>query len=264
MMPMGEAKRKKKKLSPRILEQSPWCCYCGGKERATTIDHVPAKIVFPNKQRPAGLEVPACLPCNNGMSKFDQMAGVFSRVSQKDPPMTDRVEFRKLVANVHMDFPFWRAEIGRDTSSAETSLRSIFGNDRDKVAGVKVGPITSLCFETMAAKFGFALHFVKTGVIVPPDGAVEVRFRTNLELYEKGLPEALVQQLGAPETLQQGKFNVGEFFTYRAAWFPDGLAGIYVCRVGIAFTTVAIVLASDELARKISYGRRFLPGDFKR
>jgi hypothetical protein len=110
----------------------------------------------------------------------------------------------------------------------------------------------------------FALHFEKTRFIVPPDGAVEVRFRTNLELYEQGLPDALLQQLGEPETLRQGTFHVSDFFSYRAAWFPDGLAGIYVCRVGIAFTTVAIVLASPELVRKVAYGRRFLPGDFRR
>lgn len=127
-----------------------------------------------------------------------------------------------------------------------------------------MGPITKQCFETMAAKFGFALHFEKTRLIVPPSGAVEVRFRTNLELYEKGLPDALLRQLGPPETLQQGTFHVGDFFSYRAAWFPDGLAGIYVCRVGIAFTTVAIVLASAELARKVGNGQRILPGDFKR
>ena len=261
---MGEAKRRKK-LSARILGQHPFCCYCGGNERATTIDHVPAKILFPYKQRPAGLEVPACLPCNKATSKFDQMAGVFSRVSEKDPPMTDRTEFRKLVANVHEDFPGWRAELEGDTSSAEDRLRTIFGKDRDKVAGVTVGPITKLCFETMAAKFGFAFHFVKTGKIVSPAGAVEVRFRTNLELYEQGLPEVLLRQLGEPETLKQGSFHVGDFFSYRAWWFPDGHAGAYVCRVGIAFTTIAIVLASDELARTVvGNGRRFIPGDFRR
>ena len=48
---MGEAKRRKK-LSARILEKHPFCCYCGGNERATTIDHVPAKIVFPYKRAP--------------------------------------------------------------------------------------------------------------------------------------------------------------------------------------------------------------------
>ena len=59
-----------------FFEKHPFCCYCGGAEKATTIDHVPAKIMFPNKHRPAGLEVPSCSPCNRGTSKFDQMAGV--------------------------------------------------------------------------------------------------------------------------------------------------------------------------------------------
>jgi hypothetical protein len=260
---MGEAKRRKK-LSARALEKHPFCCYCGGNEVATTIDHVPAKILFPNKRRPAGLEVPACGDCNRATSKFDQMAGVFSRVSKQDPPTTDRGEFRRLVRNVHKDFPEWAAEISGDTASWEASLQAIFGRDRNKVDAVTVGPITKLCFETMAAKFGFALHFDKTNKIVPPDGAVEVRFRTNMELYEQQLPDSLVRELGPPETLRQGAFNVGEYFSYRASWFPDGRAGIYVCKVGIAFTTIAIVLAGGDLAQKVRLERRFLPGDFKK
>jgi hypothetical protein len=68
------------------------------------------------------------------------------------------------------------------TRSTRTSLKL--------VAGVTVGPITKSCFEMMAAKFGFAIHYDKTGVIVPPGGAVEVRFRTNLELHETSLPAA--------------------------------------------------------------------------
>ena len=150
-------------------------------------------------------------------------------------------------------------------ASAEARLQEIFGEDRGKVDGVTVGPITTLCFETIAAKFGFALHFEKTKRIVPLDGVLEVRFRTNLELYEKPLPEVLLRQLGETETLKQGSFHVGDFFKYRAAWFPDGHAGLYVCQVGVAFTTIAVVLASDELARKVGgTGRRFIPGDFKR
>lgn len=221
------------------------------------------RLFFLTNGRPSGLEVPACLPCNKGTSNFDQMAGVSSRVSEMDPPQTDRAEFKSLVANVHSDFPGWRAELSGDTSSAEQSLRAIYRDDRDKVAGVTVGPITKSCFEMMAAKFGFAIHYDKTGVIVPPGGAVEVRFRTNFELHETSLPDRLVRELGPTQTLTQGSFNVGEYFSYRSTWYPDGRAGMYVCRVGIAFTTVSIVLANAKLAEGVLSGRRFRPGDFK-
>jgi hypothetical protein len=259
---MGQAKQRKK-LGVRILERHPSCCYCGGAEKATTIDHVPAKIVFPNKHRPAGLEVPACSPCNRGTSKFDQMAGVFSRLSEMDPVQTDRTEFRKLVTNVHRDFPDWRAEMAGDIGSHENELRALYGPNRDKIEGVPVGPITQLCFEVMAAKFGFALHFSKTGVIVPPGGAVEVRFRTNIELYKNSLPDVLLRDLGMPETLRQGSFDVSDYFSFRAAWFPDGQAGVYVCKVGIAFTTVSVVLANAGIAQRVNQGKRFAPGNFK-
>jgi hypothetical protein len=165
---------------------------------------------------------------------------------------------------VHSEFPAWRAELSGDTTSAEERLLAVYGADRDKVSAVTAGPITRSCFETMAAKFGFAIHYEKTGVIVSPGGAVEVRFRTNMELYETGLPDRLLRELGPSQTLSQGSFNVGDYFSYKAAWFPDGHAGMYVCRVGIAFTTVSIVLANATLAQNVLNGRRFVPGDFKR
>jgi hypothetical protein len=149
---MGEAKRKKR-LSARILQEHPFCCYCGGGVAATTIDHVPAKILFPYKRRPRGLEVPACTACNKANSKFDQMAGVFSRVSKQDPVVTDRDEFKKLVANVHKDFPGWASELSGDASEWEVSLKAVFGKDRDKVASVTVGPITKLWPQSLVLPF---------------------------------------------------------------------------------------------------------------
>lgn len=52
------------------------CAICG-VNKATTVDHIPPKGIFP-KPRPANLiTVPACLSCNNSASKNDEAFRVF-------------------------------------------------------------------------------------------------------------------------------------------------------------------------------------------
>ena len=52
------------------------CAICG-VEKATTVDHIPPKGIFP-KPRPANLiTVPSCIRCNNTASKDDEAFRVF-------------------------------------------------------------------------------------------------------------------------------------------------------------------------------------------
>lgn len=47
------------------------CIYCG--ERADTVDHVPPRNIFDDKEPPPNLiTVPACFVCNNGAAKDDE------------------------------------------------------------------------------------------------------------------------------------------------------------------------------------------------
>src|SRR5258708_17160625 len=78
---MGEASRNKR----RILQAQPCCIYCGGVNKATTIDHMPPITIFDQRRRPDGLKFSACEPCNSGCRPAEQIIGLISRVSP-DPP----------------------------------------------------------------------------------------------------------------------------------------------------------------------------------
>ena len=64
------------------------CAYCGDLN-ATTRDHVPPKLCFP-EPRPSNLiTVPACAACNHGFSKSDELFGTFqSLILGTDTPET--------------------------------------------------------------------------------------------------------------------------------------------------------------------------------
>jgi len=45
------------------LRQHPLCCFCGGLNLATTIDHQPGRVFFENKRMPDDALYPACHSC---------------------------------------------------------------------------------------------------------------------------------------------------------------------------------------------------------
>jgi hypothetical protein len=64
-----------------FLKTHPVCCFCDGTTQATTIDHQSAKIIFPNKYRPEGLEFPACTSCNQQSSADEALLALLCRTA---------------------------------------------------------------------------------------------------------------------------------------------------------------------------------------
>jgi hypothetical protein len=76
---VGEARNKRL----RFLAVHPVCCFCGGVEAATTIDHVPAPTCFPGREAPETFEFPACTACQ-GTTRLDELVCGFY-VKLEDP-----------------------------------------------------------------------------------------------------------------------------------------------------------------------------------
>jgi hypothetical protein len=81
------------------------------------------------------------------------------------------------------------------------------------------GPLVTRHMETFAAKFGFAMHFERTGQPVGSNGAVAARWYSNADVLEGNFPMDAWDVLGPPTTLKQGKFHVSDQFEY--AWAAD-------------------------------------------
>ena len=78
-MPALQGKKKLGKKK-RFLIGHPYCCFCGGTEASTTIDHVPPKACFPDGYGPEEFEFPACEACNQGSKREDQLFGFYSQL----------------------------------------------------------------------------------------------------------------------------------------------------------------------------------------
>jgi hypothetical protein len=259
---MGEAK-KKQRIAQRILAQHRSCCLCGGQRLATSIDHVPPKIVFWGKRRPSGLEVPACGPCNQGTRKLDQAAGLFARIRVGDTSPEQQAEFERIAQSVTQNFPGWTSELAPTPAQAR-AFHDRFGDKLATAEPANLGPLADDAIYTIAAKLGLALHYTIASQIVPPAGSVVVRYETNASLPENGLPAELLEQLSPVAHLTQGEWTSDGHFAYRRAVLRDGAGGVYLAHVGRAFLIVAFVFLDGRAIPSIGrHSRTFRPGDLE-
>lgn len=116
---MGEAKSKKK----RFLAAHCWCCFCGGREPATTIDHLPPRTCFPDRAAPEGFEFPACGRCQ-AATRLDEIAfGMFVRINDPSPENYRRDEVRKSVEGIRNNLPHLMPFSGLTANDKRKALR---------------------------------------------------------------------------------------------------------------------------------------------
>jgi len=233
---MGDAKRRRQ----QFFERHPLCCFCGGRAAATTIDHVPAKITFWGKRRPAGLEMPACTACNGGTKNLERAAALFAHIRMADNRTPEqREEHLKLARGVGIDFPGWQHEFYAVPDHDEA------GRVPAGVKPMNVGPLMQDAIHAVGAKLAFTLHYHHTGTIVPEAGFVSVRFETNVTIQSRQLPPDQIALLRPTELLRQGEWTSEGHFAYRGNWVTDGSGSVFIAHLGEAFF---LVLRADAEA----------------
>lgn len=72
---------------------------------ATTIEHMPPIQMFEGRQRPAGLEFPACHACNNQTGHSDLVASLLARSFPDSNTAIQRTDMLKILSAVANNVP---------------------------------------------------------------------------------------------------------------------------------------------------------------
>lgn len=238
---MGEASRKRGFFWNAAKEK--FCIYCAGMAEATQVDHMPPRALFTDKQRPKGLEFPTCAVCNKNSAKSEQVIALFSRLLSMPGDRTDDAYTDRLWMSIGRNHPDLLTELlpnKRQILAGMSLLSKLPGAAGVMNAG---GPILNRAMQEFGAKLGLALHYHETGRIVPPHGAVFVRWYSNVDLVEGKIPDAVTNIHGVPYTLRQGKKHVEPQFTYSIKCIDDRSKSLSYCTFRLSF---AIVVAVEE------------------
>jgi hypothetical protein len=240
---MGESKAKKRAHNA-ILAACRRCIYCGSP--ATTIDHVPPRIMFRDRQRPKGLEFPSWQPCNEGTRLADLVAALIGRFYPDAEQDADQQEVKRLFSSVKNNIPGLLEEMDIGAAGQEQARKRLPNQIEGAFLRVK-GPLVSMHMQTFATKLGFALYYEATKQIVPQTGGVAARWFSNVERFEGKFPDLAFTYLLPSQTLKQGKFEVSDQFGYQWRMAEGNRIGLFFAYFRLSFAVFAVVANNKSL-----------------
>lgn len=223
----------------QILVPNAECIYCGGLN--PTVEHMPPKSMFRGKDRPSGLEFPACITCNNGTSAADALLAFISRLDISADPLSawKLVEAQKYALSLNGLGPdVYEEMFGSTSQSGFVNFNGVL------VSKVKLtaGPVTRGLLSVFAAKLGMALFFECTGRRLKSSGKVYFQYFMNAGLSDIDR-EVILQGLPIYGTLKQGKKSASDQFEYRCN--TDG-KGVVLAMTHFHHNVEFLTLAVDE------------------
>jgi hypothetical protein len=191
-----------------FIKQHPICCFCGGQ--TSTRDHQPAKIVFPDKRRPKGLEFPACSTCNRQTSADEALLAFVCRVSgslrTNAPRDFDR--FKDIIGSINRSFPglLERMDGGRIWAK-ERGLWAPAGPSNVNHPEVHLG------FCRIAAKLALAIYYEDQKRPAPDGCLISTQWTHCHNVNHVKHVKNMIDIIPATATLKQGAWKSdGTFF----------------------------------------------------
>lgn len=248
---MGEAQNKRK----RFLASHPKCCFCGGTEPATTVDHIPARTCFPERAGPEGFEFPACENCQ-GASRLDELAfAMFVRVNDPSNDNYRRDEIRKSYSGIKNNLPHLLPFTGLSKSAKRRALRDK-GLKKppnvliDDVPLVGVPAAIDEYIHRYARKMAAALYYREKG---KPIGRDFVIWSHWAQAVDKRQMEGLMKVAKMSPFMTVGgrsNLNFGDRFGYRYDMSDENDLFTAVAQFGQGLV-VTMLVADGESAKEL-------------
>jgi len=233
---MGEARLKRRRLAD-ILKDEPICIYCGSP--ATTLDHMPPITLFNNRDRPKGMEFPACELCNGGTKRTEQVVAMLCRAMCEPTGVTTAPDAKAIMQAVKNNDLKTYLEF---RPSAEQLVRASSVYPRG--GPINIGPRCRAHMRVFLSKLGMALYRQVVGRRLPSTGGVRSLWYSNFQALSKSFPgEALI---GLPrfEALAQGRKTTDGQFEY--TWQTTDTGRLFRFVVVFRFSFLANIFVATE------------------
>jgi hypothetical protein len=214
-----------------FLRIHPLCCFCGGSEAATTVDHQPAKIVFPDKSRPKGLEFPACSTCNRQTSGDEALLALVSRFAGSHRPNAAR-DFHRLkdiINTVRQVFPGLLERM---------HARKVWANRGGllmRQGAIDVNqPEVHQSMSRIAAKLALAIYYQAKGTPAATTCRIKTQWTHCQNPDTSQRVKNLIQIVPAQAILQMGKWKTDESFFLKFHSEDHKLASVAIFHEAVA------------------------------
>lgn len=226
----------KQRQRREFFAQHPMCIFCAGVAPATTLDHVPSRRMFHQKNWPEGYVFPSCKRCNQETKDAEQVMALISRMAPDAKTEKERLEVLTLAKAISNNYPGVLKEM-RATSEQTAEYRSKPWLPTLIKAGLAAheplsvrGPLVNKFAGMLARKLFTALHYKEFGKIIPREGGILWRWYTNAQRLDDALPYDLIETLRQrPGPIERARRNLSDQFSYHFEKVVDGeLTGYFV------------------------------------
>jgi hypothetical protein len=177
---VGESKAWKE----RFFDAHPFCCFCGGKRPATTLDHQPGRLFFRRREWPENFVFPACAQCNDISRRAEKALGI---LIHGDGDTDDRGQFRSNLASFKSEFPGEIEKLLFSTTEKRSLFRELNLNKPDGISFAEI-PLMRMNvdfwqphFEMFARKLLLAMHYQCFQRAIPSEGGTYSAMFTNFD-----------------------------------------------------------------------------------
>ena len=241
---MGAATKRKQ----RFLADHPFCCFCGGGNQSSTIDHVPSRACFPKREGPEGYEFPACERCQRLYRAEEHFFAFFCRMSDTDNMNYDRATSKRLISGIKNNMPNLLPDT-RISANVKKRTLSEFGMPRPIGRAVSELPMAAFPTEIdpilrcVATKLGLALYYHHKGTIAPINYLTMGFWAQQMHRYTMSRWAKVAEDLTGVEIGARRNINFGNRFGYRWAVEEDGHGDIFIAisHFGKGLVTCSIV-----------------------
>jgi hypothetical protein len=248
---VGDARKKKQ----RFLAANSYCCFCGGNEIATSVDHVPPRTCFVERAAPEGFEFPACDRCQ-GATRLDELAfGMFVRLSDPSDENYRSAEVQKIVQGIRNNLPHLSPIVGLSTIDRRRALRAKGltvppGKTVAEIPMVGFPPAIDAYIHRYARKLAAALYYKEKGNPIGLDfviwtGWTAATDKRQMEGYLQVAAMSPFRTVGTRINL-----NFGDRFGYKCDKADDNDLFTAVAQFGQGLV-IAMLVADGESAIEI-------------
>jgi hypothetical protein len=233
---VGEA-RIKSRGRQEILSSHPRCIYCP-TPHASTLEHMPPRGLFKDKQRPSGWEFPACSDCNEGSRGADAVAQMLSLIQPFEEGGWQFDRMKKVLPSARKQAPRAYQEISSNEKAKPLWVKKR-GLLMDVVEVTADGPSTVAHLDAFAGKMALAVFAELTGRPIELDGTLFTQWYLNVGLSQEAY-HAHLSILPNFAKLQQGKkTSDGQFWLHYNTDMKSIMAALIVFHGNLSVMTIA-------------------------
>jgi hypothetical protein len=212
---VGQAKTRK----IGFLLEHPYCCFCGGKRAATTIDHVPNRACFNGRNGPEGYEFPACSNCQIAQRQHEQFFAFMCHLSDRDNDNYDREMSRRLMTGIHNNLPHLYPRIVNGANERRRGLRRLGlrkppGKTLEQMPLVEFPREIDPVLRLVATKLGLALFYKHKGYAASLTHGVASYWAQAVDNVSMARFEEIIKELQFVHTGHRTNLNFGNRFSY--------------------------------------------------